>query len=78
MYSLREGYLGDQLPATANNIEISIFKKISVMFLILFFKVFIWLHWVLVVAHGISFPDQGLNPSPLHCHQEGPIYFIFK
>ena len=26
----------------------------------------IWLHWVLGVAHGILFPDQGLNPGPLH------------
>ena len=27
---------------------------------------FIWLHWVLVATCGISFPDQGLNPGPLH------------
>ena len=27
---------------------------------------FIWLCQVLVAAHGIQFPDQGLNPSPLH------------
>ena len=41
---------------------------------------FIWLRWVLVVAHGvlccgmqplscdmwIQFPEQGLNPGPLH------------
>ena len=35
---------------------------------ILFFKInlFIWLHEVLVTAHGILFPDQGLNPGPLH------------
>ena len=26
---------------------------------------FIWLHWILVVAHGILFPDQGLNPGSL-------------
>ena len=25
----------------------------------------IWLGWVLVVAHGIWFPDQGWNPGPL-------------
>ena len=27
---------------------------------------FIWLYWVLVVACEILFPDQGLNPGPLH------------
>ena len=26
---------------------------------------FIWLCWVLVVACGTYFPDQGLNPGPL-------------
>ena len=26
---------------------------------------FIWLHHVLVVACGIYFPNQGLNPGPL-------------
>ena len=26
----------------------------------------IWLYQVLVAAYGISFPDQGLNPAPLH------------
>ena len=32
-----------------------------------FFKhLFIWLHWVLVVARGIQFPDQGLNLGPLY------------
>ena len=30
----------------------------------LFFS--IWLHRVLVVAHGIEFPDQGLNSGPLY------------
>ena len=39
---------------------------------ILFFKIFIWLLWVLVAAHGLScccgiYHNQGLNPSPLHC-----------
>ena len=29
---------------------------------------FIWLHWVLVVAYGIQFPNQGLNPGPLPWH----------
>ena len=34
----------------------------------LFFKkkIFIWLHWALVAAWGIQFPDQGPNPGPLH------------
>ena len=27
---------------------------------------FIWLHEVLVTALGILFPEQGLNPGPLH------------
>ena len=27
---------------------------------------FLWLSQVLVAACGIQFPDQGLNPSPLH------------
>ena len=27
---------------------------------------FIWLHWVLLAACGIYFPDQGSNPGPLH------------
>ena len=27
---------------------------------------FIWLHWVLVAACGIYFPDQGSNLGPLH------------
>ena len=27
---------------------------------------FIWLHRVLVVAHGNQFPDQGSNPAPLY------------
>ena len=27
--------------------------------------IFIWLHWVLVEAHGILFPDQELNSGPL-------------
>ena len=30
---------------------------------------FIWLHEVLVTAHGILFPDLGLNPGPLHWKQ---------
>ena len=29
-------------------------------------KIFIWLHQVLVVACEIKFPEQVLNPSPLH------------
>ena len=29
-------------------------------------KLFIWLHLASVVAHGVEFPDQGLNPGPLH------------
>ena len=30
------------------------------------FNVFVWLHQVLVMACGIQFPDQGLNPGFLH------------
>ena len=30
------------------------------------FAYFIWLHWILVVACGIQFPNQGSNPGPLH------------
>ena len=39
----------------------------------IFLCLFTWLHWVLVVAPGLSvascgiqFPNQGLNPGPLH------------
>ena len=35
-------------------------------FLNIYFYLFIWLHWVLSVACGIQFSDQGLNPGPLH------------
>ena len=31
-----------------------------------FFCLFIWLCEILVAAWGIQFPDQGLNPGPLH------------
>ena len=34
--------------------------------LLSFFLPFFWLHWALVVACGIQFPDQGSNPGPLH------------
>ena len=33
----------------------------------IYFICFIWLHWVLVVACGISFPDQGSNLGPMDC-----------
>ena len=36
--------------------------------LLLFFL--IWLRRVLVAARGISFPDQGSNPGPLHWERE--------
>ena len=29
-------------------------------------ELFVWLHWVLAVACGIQFPDQGMNSGPLH------------
>ena len=29
-----------------------------------------WLRRVLAAARGISFPDQGLNPGPLHWERE--------
>ena len=35
--------------------------------LFLFFKIFIWLHWVLGVAHGILFLTRRQTPGPLHC-----------
>ena len=53
-----------------------------------FLKLFIWLCWVLVVAHGIQFPVQGSNLGPLHWEHRilvtGPTgkspfaYFFFK
>ena len=33
-------------------------------YLFIFKYLSIWLHRVLVAAYGISFPDQGSNPSP--------------
>ena len=50
-------------------------------------KIFIWLHWILVVAHGILFPDQGLKEtrppalgmqSQSQDHQRSPHLPIFK
>lgn len=40
------------------------------LFLKFFICVFIWLHWVLVVAHGIKSPDQGSNSRPHHCEHK--------
>ena len=34
------------------------------VFFFLSIYLFIWLHWVLVVTHGIQFPEQGWNPRP--------------
>ena len=31
-----------------------------------FIYLLIWLHWLLAVACGAYFPDQGLNPAPLN------------
>ena len=56
MYSLREGYLGDQLPATANNIEISIFKKYLLCFWYCFLKY--------LAALGLSCSTWDLVPWP--------------
>ena len=45
------------------------FVLLQSTFLFFFFKylfLFIWLHRVLVVAHGNQFPDQGSNPAPLY------------
>ena len=35
-------------------------------FNIYLFYLFIWLFLALAAACGIKFPDQGLNPGPLH------------
>ena len=35
-------------------------------FFFLIFYLFIWLLPALAAACGIKFPDQGLNPGPLH------------
>ena len=49
-----------------------------------FFFFSFWLHWVLVAACGIYFPDQESNPSPLHwkltvlaCGPPGKSLYIF-
>ena len=46
-----------------------ILKYFIYIYLFIIFKniyLFIWLCWVLVVAYGIQFPDQGSNPGPQH------------
>ena len=49
-----------KLPGLLQNMDnaMRLFKK--------YLFLFIWLYWVLVVACEILFPDQGLNPGPLH------------
>ena len=44
-------------------------KAISNLYLLKKKKVFIWLLRVLVVTHGIWFPDQDSNLGPLHWEQ---------
>ena len=50
-----------------------------------FIYVFIWLHWALVAAGGIQFPDKGSNLGPLYWEgrvlahwttREVPMYFL--
>ena len=48
------------------NFKSAIPQFVSCLFFNIYFYLFIWLHWVLVVACGIQFPEQGLNPGPLH------------
>ena len=45
------------------NIHTLTFHQIYLKYL---FYLFIWLYWVLVVACGLWFPDQGSNPGPWH------------
>ena len=49
------------------NIHTVTFHQIYVKYL---FYLFIWLYWVLVVACGLWFPDQGSNPGPWHWERQ--------
>ena len=40
--------------------------KHTYMCVYVYIYIYIWLLWILVVASGILFPNQGLNPGPLH------------
>ena len=54
-------------------------KKKNIYIYLYLFILFTWLHQILVVSHGIQFPDQELNPGSLHCEQgvlaTGTVHF---
>ena len=61
--------LGEKVPSRA----IFFLKKAMTFFFQLSYFIYLWLHWVFIAVHRLScpkgcgiFPDQGLNPCPLH------------
>ena len=51
---------------TWSNISYACLPSVYLLYFFNTYFLFIWLHWVWVVACGIQFPDQGLNSCLLH------------